>query len=194
MKRAIALVSFALLVISCKREEEASQATTITTATASAAAKASAGPTQLVALTQPVDSAAAPAPTLTQTQTLTQTPSPTPSQSAPPAKVASVVVGNVSANGLPAASVKSVVQKNVAKYRQCYDAGLRESPALAGRVTMRITIDASGAIASAEDAGSDLPDSTVTSCVFGTLGTLVFPQPEAGSATATVPIIFSPPS
>ena len=58
---------------------------------------------------------------------------------------------------------------------------------------MRLTIDASGSIASAEDAGSDLPDASVTNCVFGTLGNVVFPQPEGGSATATVPIVFSPP-
>lgn len=188
MKRAIFVCA---LLLACKREEDPAQQTTITTTTASAPAATSAGPTQLVALTQPVDSAAAataPTATLTPTPTTTQTSAQTPS-----AHVASVVVGSVTASGLTPESVKTVVQKNVARYRACYDTGLRGTPALKGRVMVRMTIDASGAIASAEDAGSDMPDSTVTSCVFGTLGTLTFPQPEAGSATATVPIVFSPP-
>jgi outer membrane biosynthesis protein TonB len=175
----------------CKREEDPPlQTTTVTT---SAPTATNAGPTQLVALTQPVDSVSAePAPALTLAPVQTQTQTPTPTSSQPSARMSLVAVGNVTANGLPAESVKGVVQKNIARYRQCYDAGLRGDPTLRGRVTMRITIDARGAIASAEDAGSDLPDG-VTSCVFGTLGTLVFPQPEAGSATATVLIVFSPP-
>ncbi len=187
MKRSA--LAFCVLAVpffcACKREEDPPlQATTVTT---SAPTATNAGPTQLVALTQAVDSVAEPAPALT------LAPAPVQTQATTPAARASLVaIGNVTANGLPAESVKGVVQKNIARYRQCYDAGLRGDPTLRGRVTMRITIDARGAIASAEDAGSDLPDG-VTSCVFGTLGTLVFPQPEAGSATATVPIVFSPP-
>jgi len=187
MKRA--LVICVLVALACKREEDATPAQT-TTASSSAPAQTNAGPTQLVALAQPADSTA-PTPTLGPTLTPTTTPS---SSTQNAAHVASVVVGNVVSSGLPAASVKGVVQKNVARYRQCYDAGLRGNPALAGRVVVRMTIDASGSIASAEDGGSDLPDSTVTGCVFGTLGNLTFPQPEAGSATATAPIVFSPTS
>ena len=185
-----------VLLAACKREEDATPAQT-TTATSSAPAPTSTGPTQLVALTQPADSVASPAPTLTlaptQTQTQTQSPTPTSSQVTANARAPSVVIGTVMANGLPAESVQRVMRQNVGRYRQCYETGLRGNPALRGRVMVRLTIDASGSVASAEDAGSDLPDSTVTSCVFGTLGTLAFPQPEAGSATATVPIVFSPP-
>ena len=186
MTRALLVV----LLVACKREEDPAQQTT-TTATATAPAVTSAGPTQLVALTQPVDSAAATAPAATLTPTLTPTQAPT---QTPSARVASVVVGNVTASGLTPESVKTVVQRNVTRYRACYETGLRANPALRGRVTARFTIDADGSIESAEDAGSDIPDATVTSCVFGTFGALAFPQPEGGSATATVPLIFSPPS
>ena len=188
MTRALVLC----VLIACKREEDPSQTTaamTTTTATSAPAQTNAAGPTQLVALTQPTDStstsASASAPP---TATLT------PAASAPPAtRTSSVVIGAVTASGLTSESVKHVFQKNVVRYQSCYDAGLRGNPALRGRVVARITIDASGAIASAEDAGSDLADGTVTSCVFGTFGKLVFPEPEGDSATATVPIIFSPP-
>ena len=189
MKHALVVCALAF-ALSCKREEDAPSAQTQTAiATTTAAAT---GPTQLVALTQPQasDYAASTAPTLTPTLT----PTPTQTQTPTPTRSALVAIGNVSAAGLPAESVRRVANQNVARYRQCYDAGLRGNPALHGKVVARITIDASGSIMSAEDGGSDLPDATVTSCVFGTLGNLSFPQPEAGSATATVPIVFSPPS
>jgi hypothetical protein len=89
--------------------------------------------------------------------------------------------------------VQRVVKQNTARFRQCYEAGLRATPTLQGRVSARITIDSTGAIMMAEDAGSDLPDETVKMCVIGAYGNLTFPQPEAGSAIATVPIVFSPP-
>jgi hypothetical protein len=185
----LALVCVVALACACKREEDASPVQT-TTASSSAPAQTSTGPTQLVALTQPADSVASASPALTPTFTATSTP--TSSQLTANARAPSVVVGNAVANGLPAETVQRVMRQNVGRYRQCYETGLRGNPALHGRVMVRMTIDASGSISSAEDAGSDLADDTVTSCVFGTLGTLTFPQPAAGSATATVPIVFSP--
>lgn len=170
----IVVCAFAL---SCKREEDVQPATITTSSIAVAPTN---GPTQLVALAQPADSVAAPAETLSPTQT--QTPTPTPS-----ARVSSVVVGVVTANGLPSESVARVFRQNIPRFRSCNPAQAR------GRVIARITIDERGSIASAEDGGSDIADA-VTSCVFGMLGTLAFPAPEAGSASATVPIVFSPPS
>jgi hypothetical protein len=193
MKRAL-LFFVLVVVVACKREEDAPQSTTTTTTTASATV-ASTGPTQLVALTQPVDSAAPPTTPMqvAATAPIATTP-PTSSGQTANARAPSVVIGAVTATGLPAETVARVARQNIGRYRQCYDAGLRGNPALRGRVMARITIDANGSIMSAEDANSDLPDQTVTSCVFGTLGTLTFPQPEGGSATATVPIVFSPTS
>jgi len=195
MRIAFALCAFALLA--CKREEDPPQQTTAATAAATTTSSAaiSNGPTQLVALTQPEDSAAASAsnaPTLTPMQVAATAPA-TASGQPPNARAPSVVVGTVMSSGLPPETVQRVARQNIGRYRQCYDAGLRSNPALRGRVSARITIDASGSIMSAEDANSDIPDQNVVACVFGTLGTLSFPQPEAGSATATVPIIFSPP-
>jgi len=195
MRIAFALCAFALLA--CKREEDPPQQTTAATATATTSSAAiSNGPTQLVALTQPTDSsapAASLAPSLAPMQVAATAPATTTSGPTANARAPSVTVGTVMSNGIPPESVQRVMRQNIARYRQCYDGGLRSNPALHGRVMVRMTIDASGSISSAEDAGSDLQDSTVVNCVFGTLGTVTFPQPEAGSATATVPIVFSPP-
>ena len=57
---------------------------------------------------------------------------------------------------------------------------------------MKFTIDQSGATTSAGDAGSDLPDSGVVSCVVRGFSNLSFPQPEGGIVLVNYPIIFSP--
>jgi outer membrane biosynthesis protein TonB len=174
MKRVLAICALAL---ACKREEDAPQITT-TAPTAHAQASA-AGPTQLVALAQPTESTEAPL-------------TPTPTQTLTPTRTMTLTMGTVTASGLAPDAVQRVVRQAFPKFRACYDAAA--NPKLRGRVTTRFTVDESGMVTSAQDAGSDLPDATVVMCVAGAYGGLTFPQPEDSAATATVPLLFSPPS
>ncbi len=52
--------------------------------------------------------------------------------------------------------------------------------------------DADGSVSSVEDAGSDLPDAQVVSCVVGTYNSLAFPQPDDGSVRVVYSLTFSP--
>ena len=72
------------------------------------------------------------------------------------------------------------------------EAGLRGNPNLQGRVAVRFIINREGGVASAENGGSDLADSSVISCVTRAFYGLSFPQPENGIVTVTYPIVFSP--
>jgi hypothetical protein len=74
----------------------------------------------------------------------------------------------------------------------CYENGLRTNPKLAGRVTVKFVIDRSGAVTSATDSGSDLPDKLVVSCVVRGFGNISFPQPEGGIVTVVYPIDLAP--
>ena len=49
-----------------------------------------------------------------------------------------------------------------------------------------------GAVSSVENAGSDLADPAVASCVTRAFYSLSFPQPEGGVVLVTYPILFSP--
>jgi len=99
----------------------------------------------------------------------------------------------VETNGrLPAEVIQRIVRQNFGRFRLCYEAGLRSNPGLSGRVATKFVIGRDGAVAQASDAGSDLPDQQVVSCVVRSFHNLSFPQPEGGIATVTYPIILTP--
>jgi hypothetical protein len=102
-------------------------------------------------------------------------------------------IGSTTVSGrLPPETIQRIVRQNFGRFRACYETGLTRNPALEGRVTTRFVIDRSGAVASAENGGSDLPDAGVVGCVVGAFRGISFPQPEGGIVTVTYPIQLSP--
>jgi photosystem II stability/assembly factor-like uncharacterized protein len=73
----------------------------------------------------------------------------------------------------------------------CYEQGLVKNPNLEGRVATRFVIGRSGTVQSAQNGGSDLPDSGVVGCVVSAFYGLSFPEPEGGIVTVTYPIVFT---
>lgn len=112
-----------------------------------------------------------------------------PGRPAPP----SIRQGATTVNGrLPPEVIQRIVRQNFGRFRLCYENGLRANPKLEGRITVRFVIDPQGAVSSSKDAGSDLPDPAVVSCVARAFGMLSFPQPEGGSVVVAYPMNFSP--
>ena len=94
---------------------------------------------------------------------------------------------------LPPEVIQRIVRQSFGRFRLCYENGLRNSPKLQGRVSVKFVIGKDGAVSSAIDGGSDLPDSGVVSCVIKAFQGLAFPQPEGGGVVVVVyPVIFSP--
>ncbi|HSO31374.1 MAG TPA: AgmX/PglI C-terminal domain-containing protein [Labilithrix sp.] len=101
--------------------------------------------------------------------------------------------GAVQVNGrLPPEVIQRIVRQNFGRFRLCYENGLRTNPNLSGKVAVQFVIDRAGAVATAKDGGSDLPDGGVVSCVVRGFGNLSFPQPEGGVVSVTYPVVFSP--
>lgn len=99
-----------------------------------------------------------------------------------------------SINGrLPPEAVQRVVRQNFGRFRVCYEDHLRASPSLAGRVAVKFVIDREGSVATAQDGGSDLPDTDTVACVVRAFSGLSFPKPEGGIVTVLYPLVFSPP-
>ncbi len=88
--------------------------------------------------------------------------------------------------------VQRIVQRSLGRMRLCYEKGLRASPNLRGKVTVRLVIGLDGNVSSSSLAGSHLPDAGVAECVAAGLRGLSFPGPEGGIATATLTFHFSP--
>jgi len=93
---------------------------------------------------------------------------------------------------LPPEVIQRIVRQNFGRFRLCYEAGLGRNPNLEGKVSARFVIGREGSVSNVSNAGSDLPDSGVTSCVMSAFYGLSFPQPESGIVTVTYPIMFAP--
>ncbi|MBX3204657.1 MAG: AgmX/PglI C-terminal domain-containing protein [Labilithrix sp.] len=99
----------------------------------------------------------------------------------------------IETNGrIPPEVIQRIVRQNFGRFRLCYESGLRSNPGLSGRVVTRFVIGRDGAVAQAQDAGSDIASQEVVSCVVRSFNNLSFPQPEGGVATVTYPIALSP--
>ncbi len=92
---------------------------------------------------------------------------------------------------LPPEVIQRVVRQHMGGFRMCYEKGLVKNPALAGTVKVKFVIAADGKVSTASDAGSDLPDETVKTCIINQVKSLTFPQPEGGIVTVTYPFVFS---
>lgn len=104
-----------------------------------------------------------------------------------------VRMGATTVNGrLPPEVIQRIVRQNYGRFRLCYENGLRNNPNLQGRVSVRFIIGRDGSVSNVGNAGSDLPDPAVVSCVTRAYYGLSFPQPEGGIVTVVYPIMFSP--
>ena len=104
-----------------------------------------------------------------------------------------VRMGATTVNGrLPPEVIQRIVRQNYGRFRLCYENGLRNNPNLQGRVSVRFVIGRDGSVSNVGNAGSDLPDPGVVSCVTRAYYGLSFPQPEGGIVTVVYPIMFSP--
>ena len=101
-------------------------------------------------------------------------------------------MGMTSVSGrLPPEIIQRIVRQNFGRFRFCYERGLMRKPDLQGRVAVRFLIGRDGAVSSAANGGSDLPDAEVVTCVVNSFRALSFPQPEGGVVTVVYPIVFS---
>lgn len=101
--------------------------------------------------------------------------------------------GMTNASGrIPPEVIQRIVRQNQGRFRACYEVGLRGNPSLAGRVAVKFVIGRDGSVTTANNGGSDLPDSGVVNCVVNSFRGLSFPAPEDGIVTVGYSIQFSP--
>lgn len=93
---------------------------------------------------------------------------------------------------LPPGAIQRVVHSNFGRFRACYQSALQSNPSLQGRVAVAFVIGRDGRVVSARDAGSDLPNAGVVSCVVGAFSGLTFTAPESGVVRVTYPLVFIP--
>ena len=99
----------------------------------------------------------------------------------------------LSINGrLPPEIIQRIIRQNMGRFRLCYERALERRPDLAGRVVTRFIVGRDGSVVLAVDAGSDLPDLNVVSCVVRAFQTLSFPEPTGGTVNVVYPLSLTP--
>ena len=86
--------------------------------------------------------------------------------------------------------IQAVVRSHDAKFRRCYEKGLRRNPVLRGRVVVRLVIDPDGEVDSVRDHGSTLYDEGVMECILEEYEDLEFPR--SSGMTVVYPLEFAP--
>ncbi len=112
-----------------------------------------------------------------------------------PTRIPTLTEGEVRVQGATEPEVvRRIIRQNFGRFRLCYDNGLRSHPLLAGRVSVKVVIDRSGAVTGVQDDGSDLPDKEVVACIVRGFHNLSFPRPTSGIVTVSYSFLLSPSS
>jgi len=99
-----------------------------------------------------------------------------------------VVMGSVSA-----ATIRSVFRRYQPKIRHVYEKALKRSPALTGKIVVKLTIGADGKVAKTEITQDTLQDASLAAELLKVLSRMRFPKPKGGgSMVVTYPFVFAP--
>ena len=98
-----------------------------------------------------------------------------------------------SGTGLANEAIARVVKGNLSAISKCYEKAMARLPSLSGKVAVKFTIDAKGAVLSAAPGDTNITDADMVSCVVGAVKLMTFPQPDGGGVVVvTYPFVFAP--
>ena len=104
----------------------------------------------------------------------------------PPRRVRSIKVEAVSEGGLTKDVVLATVRAGAARFRGCYELGLRTLPSLGGKVTAFLTVGATGVTEKVKLADT-LPHAPTSACLKTVFEQLAFPATTPGApSSATI--------
>ena len=86
--------------------------------------------------------------------------------------------------------IDKVRKKRAGAFRFCYERELQSRPDLAGKLSVRFTIDESGKVEGAKITKSTIPDKRIGKCVVKNIRKLRFKKPEGGICVVNWPFTF----
>ena len=112
----------------------------------------------------------------------------------PPMPPAPAPEAGLEAEGaLDKGEIQRVLDENRSRFRQCYETELLKKPDLAGKVVLRFTIGADGAIDEVSVSDNGTGNAPLSACLVEAAKRMEFPPPEGGGdVEVTYPFIFSP--
>lgn len=110
-----------------------------------------------------------------------------PAQAVPPP---AVQTGGPRRGVLDKEEIRQVIRSHIAEVKDCYELQLVSNPELQGRMLVRFTISASGAVSAANVQSSTFNDPIVEQCILESVRTWIFPRPQGGIVIVTYPFVL----
>jgi metallo-beta-lactamase class B len=89
--------------------------------------------------------------------------------------------------------VRRIIRRHINEVKYCYEKRLFQQPELFGKIMVRFTVDATGAVIKAEPESSTLDDAPVEACIVQAVRRWEFPKPlDGGTVTFTYPFVLTP--
>lgn len=105
----------------------------------------------------------------------------------------SAATATTTGSGLSADVIRHIVRRHLTQIRYCYAKAMAKDPTIGGKIAVKFTIDARGAVPAAAATDTTIADQEMVSCVVAVVRKLSFPQPENGGVmTVTYPFHFAP--
>jgi hypothetical protein len=91
---------------------------------------------------------------------------------------------------LPMNQVAHTIRRGMPAVRTCYQRALKRDRGLAGKLTMRLSVDPMGKVTAVDFDSDTLSDPLVTRCITGYARRWRFPQSSDGGSDVTVPLVL----
>jgi hypothetical protein len=92
--------------------------------------------------------------------------------------------------GIDPEAVATIVRRGMRAVTTCYQRALARNPRLGGKVTMRLSVNTTGAVNHVSFDDDNLGEPRVASCIEGYASRWRFPPPSSAGAEVSVPILF----
>lgn len=92
--------------------------------------------------------------------------------------------------GLDANSIKRTVRRHLPAVKHCYEQELRRNPKLKGKVTLEVSVSASGVVSNSEVLESNMNSPRMMKCLLGAIRRWRFARPTSGEVVFSYPFIF----
>lgn len=93
---------------------------------------------------------------------------------------------------LDKALIRQVVRQHLGEVQQCYKAQLQTNKDLAGRLTVRFTIDPGGKVVESRIEATSLGSPACEKCIADAVRGWEFPRPSGGKVVVSYPFVLAP--
>ncbi len=88
------------------------------------------------------------------------------------------------------AKINAIIKSKQKALQDCYERELRKNPNLSGKIVVRFTIGEDGKVSDVRIESDSMGNPEVADCILSRIRRWIFPKPDEGSVTVSVPFVF----